>query len=206
MYFRLDRETKLALELSLKETHSSQQHQEQKSKKNTQKKDTSTSRAKDQVSNSTDRKERRFRSGLTHSAESIRDGSRMRNVSGGYHGIVNANGRWLSQIYHKGQWRVIGSFDSSVEAACAHDEMALRLNGGLIGEGKRPLNLEPFDGPVCRFGYGLVQSQAFDRGGLSMDALRRKVGNPGRKNWVDALIVETLQKEKTQEGGVVENK
>ena len=154
-----------------------------------------------------------------------------------YRGVVYANGRWLAQVRYRGQNRVLGSFDSSIEAASAYDEMASRLLGGLSydfddggaatsndpaspsegyggggggsedaangtanvygnghgnGAGSPPLpgaggegvrssgggsnakqqqqqqqqpvlvtNFDPFDGPVSRFGYGLVQAQGY---------------------------------------------
>ncbi len=92
-----------------------------------------------------------------------------------YRGVVYANGRWLAQVRYRGQNRVLGSFDSSVEAASAYDEMAARLLGGVSYEGlddssgssgdgtqgPRSTNFDAFDGPVSRFGYGLVQSQGY---------------------------------------------
>ena len=95
--------------------------------------------------------------------------------SGMYRGVVYANGRWLAQVRYRGQNRVLGSFDSSVEAASAYDEMAARLLGGVSyggfddssgssgdgAQGQRSTNFDAFDGPVSRFGYGLVQSQGY---------------------------------------------
>lgn len=126
---------------------------------------------------------------------------------GGYHGVAYANGRWLSHIMYKGQSRILGSFDSSVEAACAHDEMALRLNQGKLtatedgSDGYRPLNLEPYDGPICRFGYGLVQTQGYLKDGYTLAKLKNesihhpvlsslsKVEKEGKSPfWIDELL------------------
>jgi hypothetical protein len=85
--------------------------------------------------------------------------------TGPYLGVVPANGRFISKIRYRGGWRVLGSFDSSVEAAAAHDEMAIRLSSGVYSRGTAArdgalTNFDAFDGPVSRFGYGLVQAQS----------------------------------------------
>lgn len=99
-----------------------------------------------------------------------------------YRGVLRANGRFLALITHRGAPRVLGSFDTSVEAAAAHDEMAARLAEG-TGGGTALTNLQVFDGPVPRFGYGLVQEQAFRvHGGFEPP---KPTSNP---HWLDLLL------------------
>jgi len=68
----------------------------------------------------------------------------------------------LPQISYRGQMRTLGSYDSSVEAACAHDEMAIRLQ-----RKREELNFVHFETDVATFGYGLLSCQGRRSGGKS---------------------------------------
>lgn len=75
-----------------------------------------------------------------------------------FQGIHRVDGRWTAYVRYRGQLRTLGSFDTSLEAACAHDEMVLRLASKSTHLG-RTMNFELPAWPVASFGFGSLESQ-----------------------------------------------
>jgi hypothetical protein len=51
------------------------------------------------------------------------------NKTSKYVGVSLSNNKWVAQIYHNGKNKIIGKFDTEIEAAKAYNEKAIELKG-----------------------------------------------------------------------------